>query len=262
MAQYSLNDIDLVIGKANTTLYKLRQMSDEDMLMRGDRSLRMQLLLISIIKDAVEWEVKNNFADPKTHGLVAYLNHKVSGYSFDATSAYYAVPTTPQGGAQNGAPQSGYQFFKQMVVGVDAGAPADQATNYTNSNLIGRYVTVVLDGQILASGLPDRQSIIYNMNTGSIDFTAPLNTLSVIQIFTYIPNLAGWIKVADFTVTNAFNTYTNAAIVGKSVAIVVDGVILPYDLPGRLSYTYSPFTGVANFSEIINPSQSFQIYIY
>lgn len=262
MAQYTPVVIDGYIDKANTTLYKLRQKAEEDIFMRNDSVLKKQILIIAILKKAVEFEKANNFANLETHGLAAYLNHKISGYGFNSTSAYFATPTTSGSSATTGKARSGYQLFKQMVVG-QVDAPASQGTTYTNSNLIGRYVVVILDGIILSTGLSDRMSYTYNINTGAIVWSTPLTTDQVIQIFTYIPTLSGWTKVDEFIVSGGgITTYTIAALVGKSVAVVVDGLILPIDLAGMLSYSYSALTGIVAFNSTIADLQSVIIYTY
>lgn len=87
-----------------------------------------------------------------------------------------------------GTPPAGtvFAFYKQMIVGSGVNdAPADGATSYTDTNLIGKNVIVYLDSLLMGNGLIDRVSITYNSMTSTITWNTPLNSPQLISIYTY-----------------------------------------------------------------------------
>lgn len=79
-----------------------------------------------------------------------------------------------------------FSFYKQMIVGSGINnAPANGATTYTDSNLIGKNVIVYLDSLLMGIGLNDRISISYNSMTGTITWNNLLSSPQLISIFTY-----------------------------------------------------------------------------
>lgn len=77
-------------------------------------------------------------------------------------------------------------FYKQMIVGSGVNnAPANGATTYTDSNLIGKSVIVYLDSLLMGFGLNDRVSITYNSTTGTITWNTSLYSPQLISIYTF-----------------------------------------------------------------------------
>jgi hypothetical protein len=260
--QYTPVQIESYLTKADRTVAKLRQKIDEDIIFRRDPGYKRIPDLIWLIREATEWEKLNNFSDPETHGLAAYLNHKISGYNFDFTAAYYATPTTPTSDQPAAPAASGYQLFKQMVVG-QADAPTPNTNTYTNVNLIGRYVQVYLDGIMLNTGLSDRVSYTYDITLGHMVFSADLVADQVLTVFTYIPSLAGWTLFDSFTVPlEGLTTYQSVGLIGKNAIAVVDGLLIPLDLADTLSTSYSALLGEITFSSALSPNQAVSIYTF
>jgi hypothetical protein len=87
-----------------------------------------------------------------------------------------------------GNPPTGtvFAFYKQMIVGSGVNnAPANGATTYTDTNLIGKNVIVYLDSLLMGNGLSDRVSITYNSTTGTITWNTTLNSPQLISIYTF-----------------------------------------------------------------------------
>jgi hypothetical protein len=71
----------------------------------------------------------------------------------------------------------------EFLVG-DTGTIADQGTTYTNAALIGKPVMVFIDGMSIShTAFLNRFSLSYNMATGAITFSDPVNAGQLVQIF-------------------------------------------------------------------------------
>jgi hypothetical protein len=264
MAMFSNTEVDAIIAEAEQTLFSMPSVIERERMFSNNQSLQNEMDIIFDLKKAVEWGKGKMFSDPEYHGVVAYLKYKVNGYGYGGKIPMYAQAITP--GNQSVAPiQSGYQFFIQLVTGTDI---AIDSTSYTNSNLIGRYVVVSLDGTILPVGVSHTKSYTYNINTGAINLNEPLAENQVLIIFTYIPTLVGWQVFDSFVVgpsapMSAGDTiYSNGALVGKSVAVVLNQLLLPINLEGTVSYSYSSLTGIINFNQGVEDGQPLTIYIF
>lgn len=264
MAMFTNTDVDQIIAEAEETLYSMPSVIERERLFHSNQSLQNEMDIIFDLKKAVEWGKNKMFSDPKYHGVVAYLKYKVNGFGYGGKIPYFAEVVSP--GNQSVAPiQSGYQFFIQLVTGTDI---AVDAISYTNTNLIGRYVVVSLDGTILPVGVSHTKSYTYNINTGTITLNEPLAENQVMIIFTYIPTLVGWqvfdsFVVGPFAPMSAGDTiYSNGALVGKSVAVVLNQLLLPINLEGTVSYTYSSLTGIIELNQPVAEGQPVTIYIF
>lgn len=139
-------------------------------------------LAVSIYTHIVE-RGRNN----QTDGLSAYviqlqklLNNCITP-SYENTNE--AISAYDWGGGSGG---TDFAFYKQMIVGSGVnGAPADGATSYTDSDLIGKNVVVFLDSILMTVGLSDRVSISYNSTTGTITWNTTLAAPQAISIYTY-----------------------------------------------------------------------------
>lgn len=257
---YQSGEINDILTKAGTTKYKLQEKSDRLKIFGDSDVLDREILLINSLKKTVQWSKDNLFTDADTHKLAAYLLHKVDGYGFNGIIPYYAsVSTTTSGSAG-----SGFQRYAQWVVGT-GGSPAVNATTFTDSNLIGRYIELYADGVLLPVGLTAQASYTYNISTGQITFNYNLPDSQVITVFTYIPSLSGWTLFLETTVggviANGATSYTSASLIGLSVAVIV-GVLLPVGLSGTLSYTFNSLTGTITWNEPLVTGQVVKIYTY
>lgn len=262
---FTPNEIQTLINRADETLYSMPKRIAESVVLSGSTFLDKEMQIIYDIKKAVEWGKEKLFSDESFHGLVAYFQFKIEGYGYNGKIPYYAAAISTAN--ESVAPAvSGYQFFIQMVGG-DSNIEVD-ATVYTNSNLIGRYVVVSMDGVILPVGLANTISYTYDIETGTITFNTGVPEDMVIQIFTYIPNLIGWQLFDKFEVGGSApmgagdTVYSNVSLIGKSVAVVVDGKLLPFNLPGSFGYSFSSLTGTITFTQGLSADSAVSIFIF
>lgn len=261
---YTTSDIDDILNKANVCTYALRNLSDLDITQRGTDIVSKQLDLIYLLKKTVEYQSVRKFNDNDFHLVAGYLLSKLD-YSFDYIFPLYpdvGEADTGDDGSTN-IPKSGFQKFIQINTG---DTPLQDGTIYHNPLLAGRHVMVISDGLMLSAGLTDRVSYNYNIGTGTISFNTDI-TGSVLQIFTYIPTMAGWTLFKSITVGGADipsggDTYTNPLLIGKNVLVEVDGLLLPLDLIGSFYYSFNPFLGQVSWSEPLQTDQVVTIYTY
>lgn len=264
---FSPTEITDVLQTADACLYKLPVRIDEDILAGRPTSLAGELGIIYDLKRVVDDNRESHYSEESFHGVVAYLKHKISGFSISGTIPYYAI-VSDSTSAPTPTPGSGYQLFRQIVVDQVGSGMADQATEYQNTQLAGRYVTIVLDGFILSAGLTDQESYTYNISTGKITFNTPIGRDRVLQIFTYIPTLAGWTLVDSFSVGDPGKPAAGAttlqlnALIGKSVIVSLGGLVLPMDLAGTLSYSFNALTGEVTFNNPLPAEGRVMLYTY
>lgn len=121
-----------------------------------------------------------------TDGLAAYVLQLQKLLSNCVTPSYTntndAIPPYDWGSTGG----TTFTFYKQMIVGSGVNnAPANGATTYTDSGLIGKSVIVYLDSLLMGQGLNDRISITYNSATGAITWNSPLSSPQLISIYTF-----------------------------------------------------------------------------
>jgi hypothetical protein len=263
---YDLTSINTIITTADTTMYKLAERSARDRYMHRDGSLEKEIGIIYDLRDVVE-HGKTRFINTEDfQAVVGYLLHKINGFGYEGVNPYFSAVINTSSPSDNSF--SGYQLYKQIVVGVPGSDISTNATSYTSSDLVGRYVVVVLDGVILPAGLFTTESYTYTISTGTIAFNTPLMQDRVVQIFTYLPNLIGWEIFHSFTVGDAGEMqngevlFSDADLVGTSVAIVVNGLLIPIGLAGVLSYTFNSLTGQILFNQGLSTNDEVVIRTY
>jgi hypothetical protein len=260
---YSSTEIDDILLDADTTLYKLQEKSDMLKLYGDTAILDDELLLIYSLKKTVKWSRDKDLNNVLTHNLASYLKHKIDGYGFNGTIPYYAAVNNVS--SSTGASESGFQFYVQWEVGI-GDAPIIGSTTKTDTNLIGRFIIMYADGVLLPVGVSN-PSYTFNQSTGQITWNYPLPAGQVLTLFTYIPSLSGWDLFLDTTVgggtiSNGATTYTSASLIGKGVAVVVDGFLLPIGLAGAFSITFNTLTGTVTWNTALTTGQQVQIYTY
>lgn len=123
----------------------------------------------------------------ETEGLDAYVIQLKKLLSNCVNPAY--VNTNEAIGAYDwggGGAAGTFAFETQMIVGSGVNnAPAAGALTYTDADIIGKRVLVVVDSLIMGVGLADRVSYTYNMATGTITWNTPLVADQLIVIYTY-----------------------------------------------------------------------------
>jgi hypothetical protein len=121
----------------------------------------------------------------ETEGLGAYvlqleklLNNCVNP-AYENTNE--AIPEYDWGGSVGT-----FRFFTQMIVssGLNDAPPAG-ATTYTDAELIGTHVLVIVDSLVLGTDLADRFSYTFDNTTGTITWNTPLATDQLIIIYTF-----------------------------------------------------------------------------
>jgi hypothetical protein len=147
-----------------------------------DTLIQTYSLAVSIYTHIVE-----RGREGETEGLDAYVLQLKKLLNNCVTIAYEntdeAIPAYEWGG---GGSAGVFAFETQMIVGSGVNnAPANGATTYTDTDLIGKRVLVVVDSLILGVGLADRFSYTYVMATGVITWNMPLFTGQLIVIYTY-----------------------------------------------------------------------------